>query len=58
MKTIAISIPKPCHEDWNKMTPDAKGAFCASCQKSVYDFSNKTDQEIISVFEKEEKGKK
>lgn len=57
MKTIAISIPKPCHEDWNKMTPDAKGAFCASCQKSVYDFSNKTDQEIISVFEKEEKGK-
>jgi hypothetical protein len=52
MKTFAISIPKPCHEDWNKMTPDAKGAFCGSCQKSVYDFSNKTDEEIISVFEK------
>ena len=57
MKKFAISIPKPCHEDWNKMTPDAKGAFCGSCQKSVYDFSNKTDEEIISVFEKEEKGK-
>jgi hypothetical protein len=57
MKTFAISIPKPCHEDWNKMTPDEKGAFCGSCQKSVYDFSNKTDEEIISVFEKEEKGK-
>jgi hypothetical protein len=57
MKTFAISIPKPCHEDWNKMTPDAKGAFCASCQKSVYDFSKKTDEEIIAVFEKEEKGK-
>ena len=57
MKTFAISIPKPCHEDWNKMTPDAKGAFCASCQKSVYDFSDKTDEEIISVFEKEEEGK-
>lgn len=57
MKTFAISIPKPCHEDWNKMTPDAKGAFCASCQKSVYDFSKKTDEEIIEVFEKEEKGK-
>ncbi len=57
MKTFAISIPKPCHEDWNKMTPDAKGAFCGSCQKTVYDFSDKTDEEIISVFEKEEKGK-
>lgn len=57
MKTFAISIPKPCHEDWNKMTPDAKGAFCGSCQKSVYDFSKKTDEEIIEVFEKEEKGK-
>ena len=53
MKTFAISIPKPCHEDWNKMTPDAKGAFCGSCQKSVYDFSTKSDEEIISVFEKE-----
>jgi len=57
MKTFAISIPKPCHEDWNKMTPDAKGAFCGSCQKSVYDFSKKSDEEIIAVFEKEEKGK-
>ena len=57
MKTFAISIPKPCHEDWNKMTPDAKGAFCGSCQKSVYDFSDKSDEEIIAVFEKEEKGK-
>ncbi len=57
MKAFSISIPKPCHEDWNKMTPDAKGAFCASCQKSVYDFSTKTDEEIVAVFEKEEKGK-
>jgi hypothetical protein len=57
MKTIAISIPTPCHEDWGKMTPDAKGAFCASCQKSVYDFTNKSDEEIISVFEKKGKEK-
>lgn len=57
MKTIAISIPTPCHEDWSKMTPDAKGAFCASCQKSVYDFTNKSDEEIISVFEKKGKEK-
>lgn len=57
MKTFAISIPKPCHEDWNKMTPDVKGAFCGSCQKSVYDFSNKSDEEIISVFKSKGKEK-
>jgi len=45
-----ISIPKPCHEDWNKMTPDEKGAFCGSCQKSVYDFSNKSVHEIDTII--------
>jgi len=57
MKAIAISIPKPCHEDWTKMTPDEKGVFCGSCQKSVYDFTNKSDEEIVSVFEKKGKEK-
>lgn len=57
MKKFSISIPEPCHEDWNKMTPDAKGAFCASCNKSVHDFSKKTDEEIIEVFEKNGKEK-
>lgn len=48
--TLSITIPKPCHEDWNKFTPDEKGAFCGSCKKSVYDFTNKTDEEIAQVF--------
>src|SRR3972149_4431693 len=52
-----IEIPKPCHEDWNKMTPDAKGAFCGSCVKSVYDFTNKTDDEIADVFMKNKDAK-
>jgi len=46
----SISIPKPCHEDWDKMTPDAKGAFCGSCQKSVYDFSTKSEAEVEEVL--------
>ncbi len=45
-----ISVPEPCHEDWNKMTPDEKGAFCGSCQKSVVDFSNKSPEEIGSIL--------
>ena len=41
-----IHIPEPCHEDWNKMTPNRQGAFCKVCAKTVVDFSGKTDDEI------------
>lgn len=41
-----IHIPEPCHEDWNKMTPNKQGAFCKVCTKTVVDFSAKTDDEI------------
>lgn len=47
---LIITIPEPCHEDWNNMHPDEKGRFCNSCQKSVYDFSNKTNDEILYVL--------
>ncbi len=44
---LQIQIPKPCHENWNTMTPDAKGRFCGSCAKVVVDFSVMTDNEIV-----------
>ncbi|MBP9068944.1 MAG: T9SS type A sorting domain-containing protein [Bacteroidia bacterium] len=47
---IIITIPEPCHEDWNKMLPDEKGKFCNSCNKSVFDFSNKSDNEIKDIL--------
>lgn len=54
---IKISIPTPCHEDWNKMTPNEKGAFCGKCCKTVVDFSNLSPEEIKSALIAE-KGKK
>lgn len=57
MKSISISIPKPCHEDWNKMTPNEQGAHCAVCAKTVVDFSKKTDKEIINIFEEKKQEK-
>lgn len=52
MKTpnFIVRIPEPCHEDWNKMEPDLKGKFCNSCNKSVFDFSTKTDAEIKNIL--------
>lgn len=48
-----IRIPEPCHEDWNKMQPEEKGRFCNSCNKTVLDFSNKTDVEIKSILDEQ-----
>jgi hypothetical protein len=45
MKNLSISIPKPCHEDWNNMTPEQRGRFCGKCSKTVFDFSNKNMDE-------------
>ncbi len=47
---LIIRVPEPCHEDWNKMTPEAQGKFCGSCCKTVVDFSGKTDQEIKMIL--------
>ena len=48
--TYRITIPEPCHEDWNKMTPDETGRFCSSCAKSVVDFSGMKTKEIQQFF--------
>jgi hypothetical protein len=47
---LIIRVPEPCHEDWNKMTPETQGKFCGSCCKTVVDFSGKTDQEIKMIL--------
>lgn len=47
---IIVRVPEPCHEDWNKMTPEKQGRFCSSCSKTVVDFSNKTDTEISTIL--------
>ena len=57
MKNYKISIPKPCHENWNGMTANEKGKFCGSCAKTVVDFTEKSTQEIQDFFKKHQ-GKK
>ncbi len=49
---IQISIPEPCHEGWQNMTPVERGRFCASCQKTVLDFTYLSDNEIINLVNK------
>lgn len=47
-----ITIPKPCSEDWNKMTATQKGAFCKSCAKEVIDFTHTTKSELSRKIKK------
>jgi hypothetical protein len=52
MKKMHISVENPCHEDWQKMTPETQGRFCGACEKTVVDFSEMSDAEILLYFSK------
>ncbi|HEY4148542.1 MAG TPA: hypothetical protein VGM41_06430 [Chitinophagaceae bacterium] len=47
---LFLSIPTPCHENWDAMLPNEKGAFCNACAKTVMDFTAMTDDEIKQYF--------
>ncbi|MEM6684565.1 MAG: carboxypeptidase-like regulatory domain-containing protein [Bacteroidota bacterium] len=48
---VTVSIPEPCHENWQHMTPTEKGRFCKVCTKEVIDFTSKSDEEIIKYVQ-------
>lgn len=50
-KIVTYSIEEPCHEDWGKMKPEAKGRFCEVCSKTVVDFSSMSDFSIVNYLE-------
>lgn len=50
-----FTVPKPCHENWENMLPEEQGRFCTSCHKKVYDFTEKSDQEIQEIFDIEKR---
>ena len=51
-RSLHLSIPEPCHEGWDKMSQVEKGRFCQSCQKTVVDFSQMSDNEVIEYISK------
>jgi len=45
-----VTIPQSCHESWDAMTPQDKGRFCASCAKTVVDFSQMSDTQVLNYL--------
>jgi hypothetical protein len=50
MKTFSLTVASPCHENWDRMTPEQKGRFCAACKQTIVDFSSLSDQELAAFF--------
>lgn len=42
-----FSVPKPCHENWDAMTPAEQGRFCSQCSKTVTDFTQMSHEQIV-----------
>ena len=50
MKKIQLSIPEPCHQSWEAITPTQQGRFCNACAKEVIDFSQMNDTDVLNHF--------
>ena len=46
----SLRVPQPCHESWATMAPTTLGRHCAACQKTVVDFTQKSDAEILAYL--------
>lgn len=55
-KPLPLTMPKPCQENWEDMTPEEKGRQCLKCQTKVWDFTESSPEEIQAFF-KTSKGK-
>lgn len=48
---LVISIPNPCKENWDEMTPVDGGKHCNHCSKKVYDLTGYSDKQLYQFFE-------
>jgi hypothetical protein len=51
---FALKLNYECRSQWKNMTGDERVRFCAACQKNVYNISNMTRQEAVSLIQERE----
>lgn len=47
---VQLNISDPCQQNWDNMQPAKDGRHCMACRKTVVDFSNMTDREILDYI--------
>lgn len=47
---MEFTIEKPCHENWDGMNSVSGGRFCDLCSKKVFDFTDKSKEEIDGIL--------
>lgn len=52
---MKLILSKPCYENWQNMTLDEKGRFCETCSTKVRDFTNFSDEELLTSLSSDEK---
>jgi TonB family protein len=47
-----IQLTFPCSQQWEDMTVCDNGRFCSGCQKTVFDFTSKNQDEYVLLYAK------
>lgn len=50
MEKLRLRIDNPCHESWTGMHANNDGRFCNACQKTVVDFTQMSDAQLVEWF--------
>ena len=49
-----IKLQSACSQNWNGMTACESGRFCASCQNTIFDFTDKNQSEFDTIYRQNE----
>jgi hypothetical protein len=47
---MSLQIKTPCHANWDQMSPTNQGRHCNACSKTVFDFTQYSEQQILEVL--------
>lgn len=48
---MKLSLDNPCFESWDEMSDTNGGKFCGVCSKKVFDLRDKTNEEVLEIFQ-------
>lgn len=54
MTDIKVSLPKPCHESWDAMTPRGCNRHCSACDTIIHDLSSMTVDQAEALLDASE----